>query len=148
MYIFNIWLWKRRRWLNRNDKMYFMIVSQRYRHLELQNVFGRVVFMCPLESHGIKCAATTENASRNCAHCKDSDQPAHSRSLIKIFTERILDNQSCKVSSWGQRRLWSDFADAQADLSLRWAHMSEGTLSHVTAQIQYVDNVSFSSMCV
>ena len=27
-----------------------------------------------------------------------------------------------KVSSCGQRRLWSDWADAQADLSLRWAH--------------------------
>ena len=27
------------------------------------------------------------------------------------------------VSSWGQRRLWSDWADAQADRSLRWAHM-------------------------
>ena len=25
-------------------------------------------------------------------------------------------------SSCGQRRLWSDWADAQADLSLRWAH--------------------------
>ena len=25
-------------------------------------------------------------------------------------------------SSYGQRRLWSDRADAQADLSLRWAH--------------------------
>ena len=28
---------------------------------------------------------------------------------------------------------WSDFADTQADLSLRWRHMSEGTVSHVVA---------------
>ena len=27
-----------------------------------------------------------------------------------------------KLSSCGQRRLWSDWADAQADLSLRWVH--------------------------
>ena len=27
-----------------------------------------------------------------------------------------------KISSCGQRRLWSDWADVQADLSLRWAH--------------------------
>ena len=27
-----------------------------------------------------------------------------------------------KLSSCGQRRLWSDWADIQADLSLRWAH--------------------------
>ena len=33
------------------------------------------------------------------AHSEDSDQPGHP-----------------------QRRLWSDWADAQADLSLRWAH--------------------------
>ena len=26
---------------------------------------------------------------------------------------------------------WSECADAQADFSLRWAHMSEGTFSHV-----------------
>ena len=29
---------------------------------------------------------------------EDSDQPAHSRSLIRIFTGRILDNQGGKVS--------------------------------------------------
>ena len=28
-----------------------------------------------------------------------------------------------KLSSCGQRKLRSDWADAQADLSLRWAHM-------------------------
>ena len=36
---------------------------------------------------------------RTCAPSEDSDQPAHSRSLIRIFTERILDSQGCKVSS-------------------------------------------------
>ena len=30
---------------------------------------------------------------------------------------------------------WSDCADAQADLSLHWAHMSDSTFSHVTAQM-------------
>ena len=37
-------------------------------------------------------------------------------------------SQGCKVSSCGQRKLWSDCADAQADLSLRWTNRSEGTL--------------------
>ena len=37
----------------------------------------------------------------------DSDQDAHSRSLIRIFTERILYSQGCTVSSCGQWRLWS-----------------------------------------
>ena len=40
-----------------------------------------------------------------CAPSEDSDQPAHSRSLIRIFTERILDSQGCKVSSCGQKTL-------------------------------------------
>ena len=62
---------------------------------------------------------------RTCAPSEDSDQPAHSRSLIRTFTRRILDSQGCKVSSWGRRILWSYCAHAQADLSLRWAHMSE-----------------------
>ena len=36
---------------------------------------------------------------RTCAPGEDSDQPAHSRSLIRNFTSRILDSQGCKVSS-------------------------------------------------
>ena len=62
-----------------------------------------------------------------------SDQPEHSRSLIRIFTERFLESQGWRVSSCRQWRLWSDCADAQADLSHRCAHMSEGKFSHVEA---------------
>ena len=72
---------------------------------------------------------------RKRAPSEDSDQPALSRSLIRIFTRRYLDSQWCKVSSCGQRRLWSDCADAQADLSLRWALMSVSTFSHVATVI-------------
>ena len=45
---------------------------------------------------------------RTFASSKDSDQPAHSCSPIRIFTGHILDSQDCKVSSCGQQRLWSD----------------------------------------
>ena len=72
---------------------------------------------------------------RTCAPREDSDQPAHLGSLIRIFTERILNSQWCNVSLCGQRRLWSDCADAQADLSLRLTHMLEGTCSHTEAQL-------------
>ena len=41
---------------------------------------------------------------RTCGPSEDSDQTAHSRSLIRIFTGRILDSQGCKISSCGQRR--------------------------------------------
>ena len=72
---------------------------------------------------------------RTCAPSEDSDQPAHPRSLIRIFTGRILERQGYNVCSCEQRRLRSDCADAQADLSLRWLHVSEGTFSHFAAQI-------------
>ena len=54
-------------------------------------------------------ARTSEIYRRTCAPSEDSDQPAHSRSLIKILTGRILDSQGCKFPLSEQRRqirLW------------------------------------------
>ena len=76
---------------------------------------------------------------QTCAPSEDTDQPAHTRSLIRIFTGHSLDNQGCKVSSRGQRRLWSDCANAQADLSLRLTDMTEGTFSH-RLRIKWLNN--------
>ena len=42
---------------------------------------------------------------RTCAPSEDSDQPAHSRSVIIIFAGRILERQGCKFSSCRQIRL-------------------------------------------
>ena len=39
------------------------------------------------------------------------------------------------VSSVGQRKLGLDYLDAQARLSLRSAHMSEDTFSHVASHL-------------
>ena len=58
-------------------------------------------------------AQRTKTYLRIYAHSEDSDQIAHSRSLIKIFTEHISDSQGCKVSSSGQRRLLSDWAESE-----------------------------------
>ena len=33
-----------------------------------------------------------------CAPSEDSNQPAHSRSLVRIFTVRILDSQGCSFN--------------------------------------------------
>ena len=46
-----------------------------------------------------------------------------------------------KLSSCGQRRLWSDWADAQADLSLPWAHMPFCLLCHEAAHIAMMDSL-------
>ena len=48
------------------------------------------------------------------AASEDSDQPEHLRSWMGIFTLRLLYS-----------------TDAQANFSLLWAHISDGTISHV-----------------
>ena len=76
--------------------------------------------------------AHQETNLQTCSPSEDSYQTAHARSLIWIFTGRILNNQICKVSSYGQRRVIGLCnTHAQVDLSLRCAHSSEGTLSHL-----------------
>ena len=43
-------------------------------------------------------------------------------SLIRVFAVRMNKAWVLSYPLSAQRRLWSDLADAQADLSLRWAH--------------------------
>ena len=57
-----------------------------------------------------------------CAHSEDSDQPGHPPSLIRVFAVRIKKDWVLSYPLSAQRRLWSDWRDAQADLSLRLAH--------------------------
>ena len=44
------------------------------------------------------------------------------RPVWSVFTARSMGSYGPNVSSCGQRRPWSDWADAYADLSLRWTH--------------------------
>ena len=46
----------------------------------------------------------------------------HPPSLIIVFAVRLMGSYGPKLSSCRQQRRWSDWADDQADLSLRWAH--------------------------
>ena len=57
-----------------------------------------------------------------CAPSKDSDQPGHPPSLIRVFAARMKKAWVLSNPLSAQQRLWSDWADAQADPSLRWAH--------------------------
>ena len=58
----------------------------------------------------------------DCAPSEDSDQPGHPPSLIRVFAVRMRKAWIFCYPLSAQRRLWSDLTDAQADLSLRWAH--------------------------
>ena len=56
------------------------------------------------------------------APSEDLDQPEHSLSLIRVFAVRMKIAWVLSYPLSAQRRLWSDWVDAQADVSLRWAH--------------------------
>ena len=64
-----------------------------------------------------------------CAPSKDSDQPGHPPSLISLC---CLPGESLGPKLPIKR---TDWAYAQADLSLRWAHMSLCWFCHEAAQI-------------
>ena len=70
-----------------------------------------------------KGAATWQNQQSDCAPSEDSDQPGHPPSLIiRVFAVCMKKAWVLSYTWSPQRRLWSDWADAQADLSLHWAH--------------------------
>ena len=83
-----------------------------------------IIVVCPL---GLSLTFEPPHDKTNkmiCAPSEDSDQPGHSPSLIKVFAVHSMGSWGPNVSSCGQGRLWSDWANAQADLSLPWAHKS------------------------
>ena len=52
-----------------------------------------------------------------------TDQPGHPPSLIRVFAIRMKKAWVLSYPLSAQRRLWSDWADPQADLSFCWAHI-------------------------
>ena len=66
---------------------------------------------------GIKWAATWQNQQSKCAPSEDSDQPGHQPSLIRVFAVRMKKAWVLSYPLSAQQRLWSDWADAQAELS-------------------------------
>ena len=67
-------------------------------------------------------AATWKNQQSDCAPSENSDQPGHPPSLIRVFAVRMKKAWVLSYPLSAQRRLWSDWVDAQVDMSLRWAH--------------------------
>ena len=57
-----------------------------------------------------------------CAQRRLRSQPGHPPSLIRLFAGPMKKAWVLSYPLSAQRRLWSDWADAQADLSLRLAH--------------------------
>ena len=70
-----------------------------------------------------------------CAASEGSDQHGHPPSLMSDFAVRMKKPWVLSYPLSAQRRLWSDWADAQADLSPRWAQWSFCWFCHAAAQM-------------
>ena len=70
-----------------------------------------------------------------CAPSEGSDYPGYPPSQIRVFFVRLKKAMLLSYPLSAQRRLWSDWADAQAGLSLRWVHMHFFWFCHELAQI-------------
>ena len=70
-----------------------------------------------------------------CALSEDSDQPGHPPSPISSLSAWI--KLGFLATHWAHSEDWSDWADAQADLSLRWAHKSLCWFWHAAAQTMF-----------
>ena len=77
----------------------------------------------------------TEPTKWSVRPARTQPQPGHPPSLISLRSTLNGYSWRPNVSSCGQRRLWSDWADAQADLSLRWAHLPFCWLCHEAAYL-------------
>ena len=73
-----------------------------------------------------------------CAPSEDSDQPGHPPSLIRAFAVHLKIPWVLSYSLSAQRRLWPDWADAQADLSLCWAHLPFCWFCRATTQLSRI----------
>ena len=73
-----------------------------------------------------------------CAPSEDSDQPGHPPSLVRVFGVRMKKHWALTYLLSAQWRLWSDWTDAQADLSLHWAHMSFCCFCRAAAHVSFV----------
>ena len=72
----------------------------------------------------------SENVPLDMSSSRDSDCAVWSESSVGAFWI-VKDAEFPHVDN----KDWSDLVDAQADLSLRWLHISEGTFSQVPAQL-------------
>ena len=55
---------------------------------------------------------------------KDTDQPVYPPCVARVLVYPALDSLEAVKGTCDQRKLRSDCADAQSDLSLRWSHKS------------------------
>ena len=80
------------------------------------------------------------------ASSEDSDRPGHLPSLIRVFAVRMNKPLSL-ATHWAHSEDSSEWTDAQADLSIHWAHRSFCWFCHEAARLNWVSWVA-SFACV
>ena len=84
---------------------------------------------------GVVWAASWQNQQSECAPSEVSDQPGLPPSLIRVFVVHIKKPWALSYPLSIQRRLWSDWADAQADLESSLGAQSLCWFCHEAAHI-------------
>ena len=77
-----------------------------------------IKFWC-IFNYKLACARQTYNKTCDQQRLRS---PVHPTSMASVLNYPSFDSPEAVECSCDQRRLWSDCADAQADLSLRWSH--------------------------
>ena len=60
--------------------------------------------------------------NNTCVTSKNSDQAVHSSCMARVLVYSSLNSLIGVEGTCDQRRLLLDYANAQADLNLRWSH--------------------------
>ena len=82
-------------------------------------------------------AASWQNQQNGMCTQQDSDQLGHPPSLIRVFAVHLKKAWVLSYPLSTLRRLWSDWADAQANLRPHWAHMPFRWFCHDAAHINF-----------
>ena len=83
----------------------------------------------------LKFSKTSKINKDTLSQCMTKRTEWHSPSLIRVFSVLIKKAWVLSYQLSAQQRRWSDWADAQADLSLRWAHMLFCWFCHALSHI-------------
>ena len=78
---------------------------------------------------------TKKTYNKICVTRKDSDQPVYPPSIARVLVYASLDSLKAAEGTCDRRKLWSDCAYAQADLSLRRSHVSYCRFWHTLVHI-------------
>ena len=83
---------------------------------------------------------------KNCVTSKDSDQPVRPSSMARVLVYLSFDSLEAVEGICDQRRLWSDCADEQADMSSLVARLIVGVVRWLNSYLQFEAHLGSTAM--